>query len=228
MKKSFILYTDFYDSIKILPDLEKGRLLTAIFEYVINGKENNTKNTTGMAFSFIKKTLDRDAKKWNALVSRNRRNILSRWQKSRLKDDTKNTSGKTGIPNPLDSDSDSVSVSDSDINNIDTSAKNSLTPCTNEELYNIALLVKTKLDNVLKKHTDILLLIKSGEFQRKYKDKTVYYTLIKWLRGDIAKGYLEPMSEFEELTIKSFHPVTGNQKDKYVRYWDYCKKLGVI
>lgn len=108
-KKSFILYTDTYDSIKILPDLEKGRLLTAIFEYVMTGKEISTKSTTGMAFSFIKKQLDRDTNKWNALVSRNRANILSRWEKTKLKKHTKDTSGKSGIPNPLDS------VNDNDI-----------------------------------------------------------------------------------------------------------------
>jgi len=36
------------------------------------------------------------------------------------------------------------------------------------------------------------------------------------------------MNEFEELTIKSFHPKTGSQRDKYKRYWNYCKELEVL
>lgn len=109
-KKSFVLYTDIYDSIQDLPLEEKGNLLDAIFSYAKDRKTSELSPVTKMAFSFIKKTMDRDFSKWQNIVERNTKNIKKRWSKS----DTKNTTGKIGIPKPLDSVS--VSVSESDNN----------------------------------------------------------------------------------------------------------------
>lgn len=64
MKKSFILYTDLYTSIKDLKLDEKGKMLDAIFNYAINKKEIKLTPILEMAFSFIKNQLDRDNEKW--------------------------------------------------------------------------------------------------------------------------------------------------------------------
>lgn len=72
MKKSFILYSDAYDSIKCLPQVEKGNLLDAIFQYAIEQRELPLEPVTKMAFSFIKSTLERDAQKWEGIRKQRR------------------------------------------------------------------------------------------------------------------------------------------------------------
>jgi len=71
MKKSFVLYTDMYDSFKNLPLLEKGRLLDSIYLYAIDGTITKLKPESKMAFSFIKREIDRNSEKWNNIVRRN-------------------------------------------------------------------------------------------------------------------------------------------------------------
>ena len=67
MKKSFVLYTDIYESIKHLSKEEKGNLLDAIFEFTMNDKTPKLSPETQMAFSFIKNSLKRDAEKWDKI-----------------------------------------------------------------------------------------------------------------------------------------------------------------
>ena len=60
-RKSFILYLDFAESFQYLSMEERGLLLTIIYDYV-SGQPipNDLPNMVKMAFSFIRKTLDRD------------------------------------------------------------------------------------------------------------------------------------------------------------------------
>lgn len=86
---------------------------------------------------------------------------------------------------------------------IDT-AKNSLVPCTQEELYAIADKLNISDSAVKDKHETILEYIEAGEFGPggKYKkNKTTYMTLLKWLRNDITKGYLHHMTA-EDLVFR--------------------------
>lgn len=64
MKISFILYTDVYESIKCLSQEEKGSLLDSIYQYAISDKEVALSSTAKMAFSFIKRSIDRENSKW--------------------------------------------------------------------------------------------------------------------------------------------------------------------
>lgn len=99
-KTSFLIHNSFYEPIKNLTDAELGLLFRAIFEY------HDTKNTSGksginlptnilIAFSFFKNQFDLDAKKYQAVIDRNKDNINKRWNKKKKSD---NTSGKSGIP----------------------------------------------------------------------------------------------------------------------------------
>ena len=74
-KKSFVLYHSYYDSIVKLNMTERGALLTAIFEYQINGEVSvELSSAVAMAFSFIKSQFDADYAKYQNVVQRNRKN----------------------------------------------------------------------------------------------------------------------------------------------------------
>ena len=72
-KNSFILYDTQYDGISLLSLEERGRLLTAIFEYRLYGKSSiDLSEQTAMAFHIIKGQIARDAKKYNDVCERRR------------------------------------------------------------------------------------------------------------------------------------------------------------
>jgi len=81
---------------------------------------------------------------------------------------------------------------------IHLSSKNSLTPCTEDELIKVRKDLEINIDYVKNKHGGIMDLIESGEFQERYpKNKTVYNTLRQWLRSDLQKGYVKKESKFK-------------------------------
>lgn len=64
-KKAFLLYYDYFEIISELNDEQAGKLLKAIYEYLISGKE--LKSEDGMlriVWKQIKNTLDRDSEKY--------------------------------------------------------------------------------------------------------------------------------------------------------------------
>lgn len=63
-KKSFILYADYLEHFLRLPNEEAGLLIKATLVYVNSGDENSLPPAADMAFSFIKKQIDRDSEKW--------------------------------------------------------------------------------------------------------------------------------------------------------------------
>jgi len=65
MRKSFVLYTDLWQTIKHLPDEHLGQLTRLLFEYQISGATPDTSHPLFIAFGFIKATFDRDAEKWD-------------------------------------------------------------------------------------------------------------------------------------------------------------------
>lgn len=66
MKKSFVLYSDTYETIKKLSEKEQAELLRAIFEYHNNGITQELSITVDLVFSFMKSQFDRDNDKWHA------------------------------------------------------------------------------------------------------------------------------------------------------------------
>ncbi len=64
-KKSFVLYNDMKQPLKLLSDSQRGKLLLALFDYSENGEiPPFDDGAMSMAFSFIRQTLDRDAASW--------------------------------------------------------------------------------------------------------------------------------------------------------------------
>ena len=75
-KKSFILYLDYKKHIDLLSDEERGKLFSALFEYVETGIIPELPPMATMAFSFMQAQLERDWIKYQAIVERNQANGL--------------------------------------------------------------------------------------------------------------------------------------------------------
>ena len=95
MKKSFILYNDYKDLFVSLSDEQAGCLIKSIFEYESTGIVPKMEPILSTVFILIKQSLDRDKEKYSRVVERNKQNINKRWN---IPNDTKNTTGKSGIP----------------------------------------------------------------------------------------------------------------------------------
>jgi len=112
--KSFLLYKDSLSILKQLTDEEAGKLFKAIYEYQTNNILPQDR-LIAIIFETFLNQFKRDEQKYQNVVERNKKNITKRWQK----DNTKNTTGKIGIPKltkntDSDSDSDSDNVTDKD------------------------------------------------------------------------------------------------------------------
>jgi hypothetical protein len=76
MKKSFVLYTDNWVTLKHLSNEQLGELMRMLFEYQIEGNTPETSNPLFIAFGFIRSAMDRDLEKWNERAERARFNGL--------------------------------------------------------------------------------------------------------------------------------------------------------
>lgn len=110
-KDSFILYLEQKQIFEMLTDEEAGQLIKAIFEYEDTGQTVTLDRSLQIAFLPIKNILDRNKEKYEKVVERNKKNIEKRWNK----EDTKNTTGKNGIPkNTKNTDNDNEHDNDND------------------------------------------------------------------------------------------------------------------
>ena len=75
MTKSFILYQEYKENLKMLSQNQKGDLLDAIFAYN-EGEEMILEPIVKMAFSFIKSNLERNKIKYENIIERNKINGL--------------------------------------------------------------------------------------------------------------------------------------------------------
>lgn len=72
-RKSFLLYLDYREHLDLLDDAGKGRLLTAIFEYAETGHlSTKLSGMEQMAFSFIRKQMDRDFERYEHTIAARR------------------------------------------------------------------------------------------------------------------------------------------------------------
>ncbi|MCD8089280.1 MAG: DUF6291 domain-containing protein [Clostridiales bacterium] len=72
-KKSFIVYCDYAEHLDLLTDEECGQLFKALCAYAGEGKQpENFNSCQKMAFSFIKKQIDRDTEKYNKVIEKRR------------------------------------------------------------------------------------------------------------------------------------------------------------
>lgn len=65
-KKSFVLYHDVRGPLELLTDAERGKLFLAILDYSEFGEIPDFGGALGMAFAFIKMSIDRDAAAWES------------------------------------------------------------------------------------------------------------------------------------------------------------------
>lgn len=73
-KESFKLHNDYYEMIKELPTNQKGLLMTAFFEYQINGVEIDLPPLARVIFKFVKKNFDYETSKYQEVCQRNKAN----------------------------------------------------------------------------------------------------------------------------------------------------------
>jgi hypothetical protein len=121
INKSFIIHKDSLSVLNKLTDEQAGKLFKAIFDYQINNVLPED-TLTSIIFEPFLNQFKRDEEKYQNVVERNKINIAKRWNKP----NTKNTTGKNGIPKDTkntDSDSKNKSDSDSDSKN-DNDSKN--------------------------------------------------------------------------------------------------------
>lgn len=116
MKKSFVLYNDYRDHIKLLEAADKAKLLDAIFAYA-DGEEVELEGAVAMAFSFIKAQMDRDAAKYQEKCEKLRESgskgglAKARNAKQMLEN---GSDAKQGLANLADNDTDNVTDNDTD------------------------------------------------------------------------------------------------------------------
>lgn len=185
-KKSFILYTDQQEVVNSLTNEQAGKLLKAFFEYHTS---NNVKldNLLSLVFIPFKQTFTRDYEKWLKIANRNKENINKRWKseaKTSVPHNTKNTTGKSGIPNTLVSVSDSVSVSVSDSVNKEHIVAHEVRPYIRKPLekatqlqrvvYHLEDTLKTTIVNWGKQAKALSMMLKAGYTEEQIK-KTITY-----------------------------------------------------
>ncbi len=150
-RESFVLYTEYRENIEMLNMKQRGVLLTNIMKYSQDEQLLEMDAVTSMAFSFIKKKLDKDNEKYERTCVRNRQNIESRWKGTNssnndenipndtknIPNDTKNTTGTFGKNSYSDNEYDYES--DNDLNlkeeeNKEEEKSSSSLDCLNEEM----------------------------------------------------------------------------------------------
>ena len=116
-KESFILYLEHQAVFEMLTDAQAGQLIKNIFKYEKTGQVPKMEQMLNVAFIPIKQDLDKNRAKYEKVVERNKKNIEKRWQ-NKLPDNTKNTTGKNGIPNDIkNTDNDNDNDYDNDYDN---------------------------------------------------------------------------------------------------------------
>lgn len=65
-KNSFVLYHDIREPLKLLSDEERGRLFLALLDYSEFGIMPDYDGSLGMAFAFVRTSIDRDSEAWEA------------------------------------------------------------------------------------------------------------------------------------------------------------------
>ena len=81
-KKSFIMYHDYWEWLRLLTNEELGKLMNIIFAYEREQKlPCNLEGKLEMAFAMIKESLDRDRAKYEVVCNRNKEIARMRWEK---------------------------------------------------------------------------------------------------------------------------------------------------
>lgn len=97
-------------------------------------------------------------------------------------------------------------------------SKCSLVACTEDHIWAIANHLNLNPTDVREKHRQIMEMIDSGDFQKKYKKhKTVYRTLENWLRMSVDRGYIEELSGRERGVLVGDSPEARRRKQDIIK-----------
>lgn len=118
-RESFILYTSWYDAIKLLSQEQKGDLLDAIFNYHISGTTPEQSSTINLAFRFLKPAMDANISRYQAICEKNQQNgkLGGRPKKPNGFSENQTVISKTLNDNEIDNDNDNDSDNDNEIDN---------------------------------------------------------------------------------------------------------------
>ena len=122
-RKSFIFYYDWWDIFEPMTQIQKGDLLTGIYDYVRNGTEPKY-SELGMqiAFNVIRNTLNRDSEKYERICKQRSEGIKKRWSVNKeeylsIDKNTSVTDNDNVNDNVNDNGNDNVNVNDNDTDN---------------------------------------------------------------------------------------------------------------
>lgn len=147
--KSFIIHKDSLSVLNKLSDEQAGKLFKSIFIYQTDNILPEDAFTSIIFEPFLNQ-FKRDEEKYQNVVERNKINIAKRWNKP----NTKNTTGKTGIPKDTkNTDSDSKNKNKSDSDN-----KNDLPIFINKDLFNSFIEMRIKIKKPLTEKAKELLI----------------------------------------------------------------------
>lgn len=114
-KKSFVLYTEYEENLEELPDEDLGQLFRAIFSYVNRGIVPDLSPSCKMAFSFIRKDLDRNQAKYEETCRRRaeagQKGGLAKASNAKQKL-AKASNAKQGLANLADNENDNDNVNE--------------------------------------------------------------------------------------------------------------------
>ena len=123
MKKSFVLYTDNWVTLKHLSNEQLGELMRMLFEYQIEGNTPEPSNPLFIAFGFIRSAMDRDLEKWNERAERARVNGLKGGRPKENQDGLEETQKTQSVNSkPKKPVNVSVNVNDSVSDNVNANA----------------------------------------------------------------------------------------------------------
>lgn len=80
-----VLYSDFYDALKDLPEATVGKLMLALMRYMLYGEVPDFDPLLMTAWTFLRSYADRDRKRYAETVERRRAAAEKRWSKERSK-----------------------------------------------------------------------------------------------------------------------------------------------
>lgn len=100
-------------------------------------------------------------------------------------------------------------------------SKNSLTPCTEMELWQVAVKKQISIPDCKRTHEAILNQIAAKEF----KHKTVYYTLLNWIDLGLQRGTIQLANE---VVIMSYPLENPEYKSKKVKILAEMKERGTL
>ena len=98
--RGVMLYPNFYDALKDLPEETVGKLMLALMRYIIYGEIPDFDPLMMTAWTFLRNYADRDQKRYAETVERRRAAVEKRWSKERAKNKASETPTESPKPNP--------------------------------------------------------------------------------------------------------------------------------